>query len=161
MAEIASPAVSPTPESLPVAPAAVDSSTAAQNSAVVPLPQLSGSVTVPLLSDSVLVPPSPAFHDLTTALGNGSEEVQSRVQASATAAADATLPANATTATGGTHVLAEASAAPVDHDMNPVLKTLQQLQVEVAWHPQIFIPLIPLQAMQDAGVSVDVSAGAR
>ena len=133
MAEIASSAVSPIPESLPVAPAAVDSSTAAQNSAVVPLPQLSGSVTVPLLSDSVLVPvpPSPAFHDLTTALGTGSEEVQSRVQASATAAADATLPANATTATGGTHVLAEASAAPADHDMNPVLKTLQQLQVEV------------------------------
>ena len=132
MAEIASSAVSPIPESLPVAPAAVDSSTAAQISAVVPLPQLSGSDIVPLLSDSVLVAPSPAFHDPTTELGTGSDaEVQSRVQASATAAADATLPANATTATGGAHVLAEAAAAPADHDMNPVLKTLQQLQVEV------------------------------
>jgi hypothetical protein len=53
------------------------------------------------------------------------------------------------------------AAAPGDHDVNPVLKTLQQLQVVYSECANLSSLLTPMQAMQDAGVAVDASAGAK
>ena len=85
----------------PVAPPAAGSSSAAQTSVVAPLSQLSGSHATSPRSESAFI-----------------------------ASVDAPFFAVATSAIAGDHVPAvEMAAASGDHDVNPVLKTLQQLQV--------------------------------
>ena len=162
MAEVDASVVPPITESLPAVPEAVISHFVAQSSVAASQPQLSGSGAVSTISDSVAVPAAPALVDPTAVLGVRKDaEAPSQAQASSIEASDApVLAVSASVIDGGQEPAAEAAAAPGDHDMNPVLKTLQQLQVVLAPFSQLSHALTWLQAMQEAGVSVDVSAGA-
>ncbi len=131
--------VPPIAESLPVAPEAVISHFAAQGSIAASMPQLSGSGAVSPLSGSVSVPAVPALIDPAALLGVRKDaEAPSQAQASSIEASDAPVLAVASSAIDGVHEPAvEAAAAPGDHDVNPVLKTLQQLQVGPAPFSQL------------------------
>jgi hypothetical protein len=131
--DVGSLSVSGIADSPPVAPPAAGSNSTAQSSVVAPLSQVSGSHTPTPQSDSAFI-----------------------------ASVDAPVFAVATSAIAGDHVPAvEMAEAPGDHDVNPVLKTLQQLQVIYSECANLSSFLTPMQAMRDAGVAVDVSAGAK
>jgi hypothetical protein len=131
--KVGSLSVSRIADSPPVAPPAAGSNNSAQSSVVAPLSHVSGSHTPSPQSDSAFI-----------------------------ASVDAPVFAVATSAIAGDHAPAvEMAAAPGDQDVNPVLKTLQQLQVIYLEFANLSSLLTPMQAMQDAGVAVDVSAGAK
>jgi hypothetical protein len=116
------PSSSQTAESLQVKLPAVESSLVAQTSKTAPLPGLSDAVQVPEISSAI----APAAN-----LGQAKDgEVQSQAQASAVAAAAAPVLAVAPIVAGVEDATAaEAAVELPDGDTNPVLKTLQQLQV--------------------------------
>ena len=109
-------------EILPATPLAVEINHAAQRSDVIPLPQI---------SDLVALSAAPAFVAVAAELEVGNDgDVQHQAHASANAASVAPVLPPASSAIDGVHVpTAEAVAALGDSETNPVLKTLQQLQV--------------------------------
>jgi hypothetical protein len=153
VAEVVASAASQIAESFQVSLAAVESSLVAHSSDAALLSHLSDAVMEPEVA-AVIVP--------TAESGNSDGgELHSQAQAVVEDAAAPALAIAPTAASSGVEVpSAEVSVEPQDVDTNPVLKTLQQLQVACKYPALITTSLTLLQAMQDAGVLVDVSAGA-
>ena len=152
VAEVVASAASQIAESLQVSLAAVESSLVAHSSDSAPLSHLSDAVMEPEVT-AVIVP--------TAELGySDGGELHSQAQAVVEDAAAPALAIAPTAASGVEVPSAEVRVEPQDGDTNPVLKTLQQLQVAGKYPALFTMSLTLLQAMQDAGVLVDVSAGA-